>query len=303
MFYKIEELHYNNLRLIRQSQFMKHTAKNNITLFETLQEFYPDASKTTLRSWIKEGRVFVDRVKATRADQSVQEGQTIELKPKVYTVARHLHILYEDHDIVVVDKPPGMLSVATESETENSVHSHLKDHYYPKRVFPVHRLDQDTSGVLLFALNERSRDKLKITFEKHDIERAYVALVEGEVKPASGTWESYLYEDKNYFVHATNDPEKGRLAVTHYTCEKLFKNCSWLNLRLESGRKNQIRVQCQQAGHPIIGDRKYGAKTNVLRRLALHAYHLSFSHPITQKQMTFEVPAPLKFFEFMKRKR
>lgn len=282
---------------------MKHTAKNSSTVFEVLEGYYKDASKTTLRSWIKEGRIFVNEVKINRADHQVVEGQTVQLKPKVYTIARNLHILYEDNDIVVVDKPPGMLSVATESETESSVHSHLKDHYHPRRVFPVHRLDQDTSGVLLFALNERSRDLLKVVFENHSIERAYVALVEGEVSPASGTWECYLYEDKNYVVHATADPQKGRLATTHYTCEKVFKNCSWLNLRLESGRKNQIRVQCQLAGHPVIGDSKYGSKTNVLRRLALHAYLLSFTHPTTQKKMSFTVPAPGKFYEFMKRKK
>ncbi len=281
---------------------MKHTAKNNSTIFEALEGFYPDASKTTLRSWLKEGRIYVDGLKILRTNHPVQEGQTLELKPKVYTIARNLHILYEDNDIVVVDKPPGLLSVATESETENTVHSHLKSHYYPKRVFPVHRLDQDTSGVLLFALNERARDELKKVFEAHSIERAYVALVEGEVSTPAGTWQSYLYEDKNYVVHATNDPQKGRLAVTHYTCEKVFKHCSWLNLRLESGRKNQIRVQCQLAGHPVVGDSKYGAKTNPLRRLALHAYHLSFAHPVTHKKMSFEVPPPTKFFEFMKRK-
>ena len=282
---------------------MKHTAKTSGTIFEALEGYYPDASKTTLRSWLKEGRIFVDNTKVVRANHPIKEGDTFELKPKVYTIARNLHILYEDNDIVVIDKPPGLLSVANEAESENSVHGHLKIHYHPKRVFPVHRLDQDTSGVLLFALNERARDQLKIVFEAHDIERSYVAIVEGEVESPAGTWESYLYEDKNYVVHATNDPNKGRLAITHYVCEKVLKHYSWLKLTLESGRKNQIRVQCSLAGHPVMGDSKYGAQTNPLGRLALHAFYLSFAHPVTQKKMSFEVPPPLKFFEFMKRKR
>jgi 23S rRNA pseudouridine1911/1915/1917 synthase len=282
---------------------MRHTAKNDTSILEALGSFYPGASKTTLRSWLKEGRIFVNNLKIVRAGHPLREGEAFEFKTKVHTLSRNLRILYEDNDIVVVDKPPGLLSVATESQTEHSVHSHLKNHYYPKRVFPVHRLDQDTSGVLLFALNERARDQLKKTFESHNIDRAYVALVEGEVAPQTGTWENYLYEDKNYIVHPTDDPQKGRLAITHYTNEHIAKNCSWLNLKLQSGRKNQIRVQCQLAGHPVLGDKKYGSQTNPLRRLALHAYHLTFAHPITNQKMTFEVPPPTKFFEFMKRKR
>lgn len=278
---------------------MKHTITYLGTVLEALEKGYPDSSKTTLRSWIKEGRVFVDGVKINKTNHVVQSGQTLELKQKVYNLGPHFHILYEDRDIVVIDKPPGLLSVASETETEETAHNYLKDYFYPRRVFPVHRLDQETSGVMLFALSERARDQFKDIFETHAIERSYIAIVEGRIAPPEGTWSCYLYEDRAYYVHATDNPEKGQLAVTHYRCEKVHKNYSMLTLRLETGRKNQIRVHCQRAGHPVAGDSKYGAVTNPLSRLGLHAHLLAFSHPSTGKKMRFEVPIPKRFALFM----
>jgi len=208
--------------------------------------------------------------------------------------------IVEDHDLVVIDKPMGLLSVATDSNTENTAHAYLKNYFNQKRVFVVHRLDRDTSGVMLFALNERARDRLKSIFEKHDIERTYCAIVEGFVAPNEGTWSSYLYEDAQYIVHATENPKKGKKAITHYSCQKATPQYSLVLLRLETGKKNQIRVHCQNAGYPVAGDEKYGAKTNPLRRLALHAFSLAFEHPFTHKKMRFEIPIPEKFFQIVK---
>jgi tRNA pseudouridine32 synthase/23S rRNA pseudouridine746 synthase/23S rRNA pseudouridine1911/1915/1917 synthase len=160
----------------------------------------------------------------------------------------------------------------------------------------VHRLDQDTSGVMLFALSHDGYTKLKEIFEKHDIERAYSAIVEGVVKPESGTWTSYLFEDERYHVHSSNDPEKGRVAITHYSVKSASQHYSLLEVKLETGRKNQIRVHCKDAGCPIVGDKKYGNPSSTGKRLYLHAHLLAFEHPITGKSMRFVSPAPKSFF-------
>lgn len=271
---------------------MKYTIQENSTILETLAVFYPDSSKTTLRSWLKDGRVFINAKKVVQASSPVEKGQILEVKLKKITLDRNLHILYEDRDLVVVDKPPGLLSVGTESESEETVHNFLKEYFPKNRVYPVHRLDQETSGVMVFALNEKTRNYFKELFEKHEIDRAYAAVVEGVFKKPNGTWRSYLYEDSNYVVHPTDNPNKGKLAITHFSCKKVGKNYSFLDLHLETGRKNQIRVHCSMADHPVAGDVKYGAQTNPIKRLALHAYLLAFMHPVKKKKMRFEVPIP-----------
>ncbi len=165
----------------------------------------------------------------------------------------------------------------------------------------MHRLDQDTSGVMLFARTEAVKEKLKEMFERHDLERRYTAVVEGEMEETKGEWCCYLYEDSQYVVHVTQDPSKGKLAVTHYVLKGRSKDYSLLELKLETGRKNQIRVHCSQAGHPVVGDEKYGAALNPMKRLGLHASLLAFKHPVTEQMMRFESALPDEF-EKVKRK-
>lgn len=253
------------------------------------------SSKTTLRSWLKQGRVSVDGKIVKKGDIIVGKGEEIAVGRRKQKIEMGIEILYKDGHIVVVNKPKGLLSVATAFEKGNTLHVFLKKRFRPKKVFVVHRLDQDTSGVMIFALSVRARDKLKSMFKKHTIERAYVAIVEGKMKHKQGTWKSYLYEDENYVVHSIHDPKKGRLSITHYEVIDVSKRYTKLNLKLKTGRKNQIRVHCKDAGHPVVGDKKYGAKTNPIKRLGLHAYLLTFVHPITQKKMRFESPVPESF--------
>ena len=148
---------------------------------------------------------------------------------------------------------------------------------------------------MLFALSEKAYEILKKTFEEHDIVREYTAIVEGHLPDAQGVWESYLYEDENYVVRETSDLTRGRLAITHYEVLQTNKFYSLVKFTLETGRKNQIRVQCKAAGHSIVGDLKYGAVRNPIRRLCLHARWLAFKHPITGKEMQFESPLPKEF--------
>lgn len=279
---------------------MKHTAGRNALLLELLSEMAPDSSKNTLRTWLQAGRVTVDGQKADRANASVLEGQEVQIGAKVSFI-RSLRILYEDDHIVVLEKPEGLLSVATATETRATVHAMLKRQFHNRRVYPVHRLDRETSGVMMFAYNEKARDHLKTQFEEHAVDKTYYAIVEKEMPIAKGTWESYMEEDDFYYVRSTNDSVQGKLAITHYQVLKGYRNKTLLRLKPQTGRKNQLRVHCSEAGHPIVGDKKYGANTNPIKRLCLHAQTISFTHPVSGKRMTFSSPLPevfAKIFEY-----
>lgn len=279
---------------------MKYIVSQDQVLLDALSALSPESSKTTLRSWLRDGRITVNRKVEKIASKPVHKGQVIELGSKQKILDQGIRILYEDDDFVIIDKPYGILSVSTAFEKGNTLHALLKKKYFPRKVFVVHRLDQDTSGVMVFALNEKAKEKLKKIFELHEIERAYTAIVEGIMEEESGVWKSYLVEDGNYYVHETPDAEKGQLAITHYEVKAVSKRNSWLNLKLETGKKNQIRVHCKSAGFPIAGDKKYGAATNPIKRLCLHAHYLSFMHPMTKKMMCFESDVPDAFFRILK---
>jgi 23S rRNA pseudouridine1911/1915/1917 synthase len=283
-------LQYNSSKLY-PIVLMKYKNEKNVALLDLLSTLYPDSSKTTLRSWIKQDRVTVDGTLAKIATQEILKDQVIEVDTSKRTSIQGIPVLYQDQHIIVIDKPEGLVSVATSFNTQKTAHAILKRHFSPRRVHVVHRLDQETSGVMLFALSEQAYDNLKIMFEKHELERGYTAMVEGAVESESGTWTSYLYEDSSYTVHSISDQTQGRLAITHYKTMWKQGNYSWLEISLETGRKNQIRVHCKDAGHPIAGDKKYGATTNPKKRLCLHAHLLGFRHPITNKPMRFNSTA------------
>jgi 23S rRNA pseudouridine1911/1915/1917 synthase len=273
---------------------MKTIADKKTTLLEVLQELAPDSSKNTLRSWLEAGRVTVDKKPVNRANTEILSGQEVAVGHKVAFLRRSVKILHEDEELIVLEKPEGLLSVATDFEKKATVHAILKRRYHQRRVYPVHRLDRDTSGVMIFAYTEKTRDLLKTQFEEHQIDKTYFAIVEGEMAQKRGTWESYLEEDDFYYVKSTNDSQHGKLAVTHFELIKSHRNCSLLRLKPQSGRKNQLRVHCSEAGHPIMGDKKYGAKSNPLKRVCLHAYQIGFTHP-KGKRMTFQALWPENF--------
>lgn len=278
---------------------MKYTASHEISILDALAQLSPKSSKNTLRSWIKEGRVQVDDKTVNQSSVIVSTHQIVTVGQRKKNIQPGLPILYEDSDLVIVNKPSGLLSVATHFEKQETLFSLLKAHYHPRKVFVVHRLDQDTSGVMVFALNPKALDGLKELFEKHAIKREYTGIVEGQITTSTGTWKSYQYEDSQYHVHETMDESAGKLAITHYQTVATTNRYSWLNLRLETGRKNQIRVHCASAGFPVVGDKKYGAQSNPLKRLCLHAHLLAFQHPITKKQLRFDAPIPEEFYRLI----
>lgn len=274
---------------------MKIIANKDGQLIDFLFELSPQSSKTTIKSWVKESRVYLNGQVVKNNQCLVKEGDEIALGQRLKHIKGGINVYYEDRHIVVIEKPNGLLSVSTAFEKGETAFSYLKEHYKPQKVHVVHRLDQDTSGVMMFALSEPAYEGLKKLFEVHDIERSYYAIVEGQLKSKKGTWQSYLFEDEQYVVHSSLDDEQGKKAITHYNVEKSTRNYSALTLKLETGRKNQIRVHCKEAGHPIVGDKKYGAVSNPLKRLCLHARLLAFKHPITKAPMRFESPLPESF--------
>lgn len=266
------------------------------TLLNALRLAFPESSSNNLRSWIQEERILLDDAPALRASLPVEAGQSLVLAPKAAArMPKGLKELYRDDHIVVVDKPVGLLTVATDNGDQPSVHSILKKHLKPSRIYPVHRLDRGTSGALVFALNEETRDALKELFAERTIDREYVAIVEGHVEENKGTWESWVYQDRNYKVHSTSDPRNSKKAITHYQVEERGRAATRLSLKLQTGRKNQIRVHCADAGHPVVGDRKYEANGNPIARLCLHALRLGFIHPVTKKVLSFTTSVPPRF--------
>ena len=225
------------------------------------------------------------------------------IMPKKRHQPRGLEILYEDKDILVVDKPAGMLTIGTANNKTNTAYYKLTDYVrkgYSKsrnRIFIVHRLDQSTSGVLVFAKNEEAKFRLQSQWK--DTEKKYVAVVYGQLAKKEDVISSYLAENKAYIVYSTTDTTKGKLARTAYKVLKESRQFSLLELNLLTGRKNQIRVHLADKGHPVVGDRKYGKPKDIFRRLALHSKSISFKHPTTGRQMTFETRMPNYFTEFL----
>jgi len=214
-------------------------------------------------------------------------------------VSRGLVVLYEDKDILVVDKPAGLLSVATERERSRTAHSLLTNYIRKgcgrsqKRLFIVHRLDRDTSGTLIFAKSEEAMLRLKARWKQ--TVKKYLAVVHGRCEKSSDTITSYLAEDDEQYVYSTADSTQGKLSRTAYTVLRVTKGVSLLEVVLLTGRKNQIRVHLAGIGHPIVGDTKYGKEDESQPRMALHARSISFTHPFSGKQLTFESDVPIFF--------
>jgi 23S rRNA pseudouridine1911/1915/1917 synthase len=279
---------------------VRHVVTTAQSLLDTLAVMYPDSSKTTLRQLLQSGRVRVNGEVEKNARREVDEGELIEIGQKSIqpVLPPGLAILHEDDDVLVVLKANGLLTVATEREREATAQAYLNAYLKEKgedRVHVVHRLDRETSGVLIFAKNFEAREKLKEKFAVHDVERVYVAVIEGELDPPQGTFRSYLRERKDLRMESVDLHPDAKLAVTHYRTIESNGKYSTLEIRLETGRKNQIRTHLAEAGHPVLGDRLYGSTVNPLGRLGLHAKLLGFDHPGTGKRMVFTAPVPKSF--------
>ena len=213
---------------------------------------------------------------------------------------KKLDILYEDKFVIVVNKPSNLLTVATEKEKDRTLFSYVYDYLKQKnksnKVFIVHRLDKDTSGIVIFAKDEKTKFYLQDNWDK--FKRNYVAVVNGKVEKKKGVLKSYLQETKTHLTYSVND-KNGKLAITEY--EKVLENKQYtmLSLNLKTGRKNQIRVQLADMGNPIVGDKKYGIKKDPIRRMALVANTLEFIHPKTKEKIVIDIDIPNSFISLV----
>ena len=210
-----------------------------------------------------------------------------------------MKILYEDKDIMVVDKPSGLLTMGTDRDKSRTAYFILTDYVRkgytksPNRIFIVHRLDRETSGILIFAKNIEAKMRLQKQWE--ETEKKYLAVVHGRCAEKQGTITSFLAENKAHVVYSTSDKAKGKLSHTAYRALKETKDFTLLEIDLLTGRKHQIRVQLADIGHPVVGDKKYGRRNAAHNRLALHAKSIAFNHPFSGKRITFETEIPAYF--------
>ncbi len=207
-----------------------------------------------------------------------------------------LKILYEDKSIIVISKPSNLLTIGTNKEHNNTLYrkvsEYVKKQHKTNKIFIVHRLDKDTSGIIIFAKTEQAKRILQRNWDK--FKRKYIALVEGIVTKED-TIKNYLAETKSLKTYITNDKKIGKLAITKYKPIKSNKEYTLLNIEILTGRKNQIRVHMENINHPIVGDKKYNSKKNPIRRMCLHATYLEFIHPITNKKIIIEDKYPTIF--------
>lgn len=272
----------------------KYIVKENEILIEFLKKMFSNLSKNSVKSLLHNEKVFVNGNMTTKYNYELNIGDVVEIREKV---AKNIDIIYEDKDIIVINKPSGLLTVATEKE-KNKTAYHLVMEYLKKknknnRIFIIHRLDKDTSGIIMFAKNERAKHLYQDNWNDIVKKRCYYAVIDGKMENKEGTIKSYLKENGN-MVYSVKD-RSGKIAITEYKVLKERKNISLLDINLKTGRKNQIRVHMKENKTPILGDLKYGEKSKLINRLALHAYKLELINPVTKKLLTFEVNMPNEF--------
>lgn len=214
---------------------------------------------------------------------------------------KKMDIIYEDKNLLVINKPTRLLTIGTDRNREQTLYreasAYVKKQYPRNKVFIVNRLDKDTSGIVMFAKNEELKQKLQDHWNEWANIREYVAVVEGKMQENKGTMKSYLTEDQRFLVHSTTNPKLGKLAITHYETLKYKNTYTLLKIKIDTGRKNQIRVQLSDMGNPIVGDKKYGAKRNPMGRLGLHCERLVIQIPGYKHRMEFICHVPKEFHQ------
>ena len=277
------------------------TSADELLAFLTRQ--LPKEGHKRLRRLLNSGHVLVDGQAIRQFDHPLQAGQRVTLiQPQPVIQVQGLPpmpIVHEDDFLIVVNKPAGLLTVATDREKRRTAYAmisgYVKEADRDNKIFIVHRIDRETSGLLLFAKSEEVKRAIQDSWLDVIEERLYVAVVEGKLERESGTIRSYLKENSAMRVYSSANPHQGKEAITHFRRLAVSRAYSLVELRLETGRKHQIRVHMQELGHPVAGDKKYGATTKPLKRLALHARVLAFRHPIDGQLHHFETPVPPAF--------
>ena len=279
---------------------MKYIVNEEEILLKFLINNIENKSKNNVKSLIDRGNVSVNNIIITKQNYSLKKNDivTVNYFNKIINLRKSIDIIYEDDEIIAINKPSGMLSISTNNEKENTafhlVMQYLKDKNKNNRVFIVHRLDKDTSGVIMFAKNQSIKFAFQNKWDNLILKREYIAIVNGDTLN-NDTIKNYLKENKNLFVYSTDNKYDGKLAITHYKKIKSNSKYSMLEINIDTGRKNQIRVHMKDIGHTIIGDSKYGDGISPIKRLGLHASRLTLKHPINNKIIDLISPIPKEF--------
>ena len=287
---------------------MKFNVKDESPLLSVLTVMFPSSTKSKLRKMLTEGRVLVNGEPVYRAKELLVEGNQVVIIDRTEAMKKSpppepkkqfskLKIIFEDDFILVVEKPAGLLSVATDKLEKDTLHSRCVD--YVKRQSDrawshiVHRLDRDTSGVMVFAKSRETKEILQTQYAQREVHRMYHALVEGAPAHSEGTDSSWLVEDKHLHVKRVKSTFKGsKQSITHWKIEDQDDVVSLIEIKIETGRRHQIRMAMQFLGCPIVGDTIHGAETNPLNRICLHATSLGFTHPYTEEFVQYETNVP-----------
>lgn len=267
-------------------------------------------SRNAIKSLLAHKQIMVGKQVMTQFDFILKKGDKVSI---MKTDHKHdkkklegVQIVFEDEYLVVIDKAPGLLSIATDREKRETAYSivsnYIKQEDREARIFVLHRLDRETSGVMMFAKDPKIQEIMQKKWDELITARTYQAIIEGQLDPEEGTVTSWLTENKNFKMFSSSKDNGGQKAITHYKTLESNKRFSLLSLKLDTGRKNQIRVHLESLGHPIVGDKKYGSKISPIRRMALHAYELSFIHPITSIQYEFKSPIPTTMKQLIEKK-
>jgi len=277
------------------------TVERPTELLPFLFACHPDVKRTKVRQWLKHGAVQVNGRPITHTNHPLQIGDMVSLRAGGDVRAAGLlpsgmTVLFEDPSLIVIEKPENLLSMASETEREKTAYAFLTSYVKrgkrpsSQRVWIVHRLDRETSGLMVFAKTEAAKQALQADWE--DVDKRYLAVVEGRPPADHGVLTSHLDESGPFKVYSAPRGKRTRYAETHYRVIKQIAARTLLELTLKTGRRNQIRVHLADENCPIIGDRKYEARTNPARRLGLHAASLKFKHPLTGELLEFESTLP-----------
>ena len=271
---------------------IKVTENNDLVKYLTKNSY----SKNKIKTYIKLGFIYINDKQIKKLPQKVLVNDIITIK-KEPIINTKLEILYEDNNYLIVNKKEGLLTISTGKENKKSeptLYKEVRKYLNSKKeyAFTVNRLDKDTSGIVIFVKNELLKEKLQNNWNNIVKKRGYIAIVSGIINK-SGRIENYLYEDKLTFTHSTKIG--GKLAITNYKPIKHNKLYTMLDINIETGRKNQIRVHMSEMNHPIIGDKKYKCIDNPLHRLGLHHYEISFIDPISNKIIKINKESPKEF--------
>lgn len=264
-------------------------------------------SRNNIKSLLKNKKIMVDGAVVTQFDYMLRPKQVVSISkyPMIQkSLKSSLDIVYEDDDLIVINKPAGLLSVGTDKDLGDTAYRMVMDYirtdHRKGELFIVHRLDRDTSGLLIFSKNYKLREALQDDWNKLVKYRGYYALVQGVLKNKKDTLKHYLKENTLHMVYVSTNKHEAQEAITHYEVVKESKYHSLLEVKIDTGRKNQIRVQMDYIGHPVLGDKKYGKPDDPIKRLGLHAYRLEFTHPFTKKYFKFETKLPPVFLKLFK---